>query len=121
MPRGGVHCGALGITGPSLLRGGSESPLAATPANFGVLRRQAPHLLEGVYYRATSNHAARLGRRCSYNNGVNSIAFGAALCFSDYCPHTCTVSATALALEAPGASWKCASDLDIPGTMSPNR
>jgi hypothetical protein len=43
----GMHCGALGITGPSLLRG-SESPCSKSPT--AVTRRfeapEAPHLLE---------------------------------------------------------------------------
>jgi hypothetical protein len=34
--------------------------------------------------------------------------------FSDYCPHTCTVSATALAFQSFGNGVR----LDIPGTMS---
>jgi hypothetical protein len=79
MPRG-MHCG-LWVSRAQFAPVSLPLQQIANGCNFGVLRRQKRIYWRCVYYRATSNHAARLGRRCAYNNGVNSIAFGAALWF----------------------------------------
>jgi hypothetical protein len=96
-------------------------PCSKSPtANFGVLRRQKrPIYWRCVYYRATSNHAARLGRRVQLH-GVNSIAFGAALWFLRLLPsHLYCLCYRTCISEAQGVLGNGgASDLDIPGTMS---
>jgi hypothetical protein len=117
MPRGSVCIVELWVTGPSLLRG-SESPCSKSPtAVTGVLRRQK---------RPSTGGASTIGLpRTMLLGSVDVVQlqqwseqhclvrhFG----FSDYCPHTCTVSATALA--GSRSVLEMVRLTHIPGTMS---
>jgi hypothetical protein len=61
-----MHCGALGIGAQFAQAVSLPLQQIANGCNFGVLRRQKrPYLEVRPLLGATSNHAARLGRRCA--------------------------------------------------------